>query len=54
MQSNFPPVLFESNEGDPKGPLVFKLLTGMGYQISKYATSDYLAQHPNFPAEMLK
>jgi FkbM family methyltransferase len=52
-KNNFPPILFEYNNGDPKGPFVLKLLTQMGYIISKYADSDYLAQHPESSAEMI-
>jgi len=47
-RSNFPPIMFEYNGGDPKGPIVLQLLMGLGYQITKYADSDYLAQHPEF------
>lgn len=46
--SNFPPILFEYNEGDRNGPIVLELLMGLGYGIKKYADSDYLAQHPAF------
>ena len=42
--SNFPPIMFEYNEGDPKGPIVLQLLMGLGYQIKKYADSDYLGK----------
>lgn len=52
-KNNFPPILFEYNNGDPKGPFVLQLLTQMGYKISKYAESDYLAQHPEFSAVMV-
>lgn len=53
-ENNFPTILFEYNNGDIKGPIVLKLLTDMGYRISKYVDSNYRAQHPNFPAEMIK
>lgn len=46
--SNFPRIIFEFNEGDPKESSVLRLLMGLGYQIKKYADSDYLAQHPDF------
>lgn len=52
-KNNFPPILFESNNGDPKGPLVLQLMIEMGYKISKYSDSDYLAQHPDFIAKMI-
>ena len=52
-KNNFPPILFESNNGDPKGPLVLQLMIEMEYKISKYSDSDYLVQHPDFIAEMI-
>jgi len=52
-KNNFPPILFESNNGDPKDPLVLQLLIEMEYKISKYSDSDYLVQHPDFIAEMI-
>jgi len=52
-KSKFPPVLFEYNQGDPKGPFVLQLLTGFGYKIYKYSECDYLAQHPGHPAKLI-
>jgi len=51
-QSGFPPVFFEYNPGDPKGPYVTQLLVEAGYKIFKYAEADYLAQHPDHPAKL--
>jgi len=48
-----PPVFFEFNSGDPKGPAVMQFLLSYGYKISKYADSDYLAQHADFPANII-
>jgi FkbM family methyltransferase len=52
IASGYPPILFESNDGDPKGELVIDLLSGLGYQIMGYSDSDRLAQHPCWGGEI--
>jgi FkbM family methyltransferase len=52
-KNNFPQILFESNNGNPKGRLVLQLMIEMRSKISKYSDSDYLSQHPDFIAEMI-
>jgi hypothetical protein len=54
VRSSFPPVLFEYNPGDPKGPFVLRLLIEVGYKIYKYSEADYLAQHPKHPAKLFE
>lgn len=48
----FPPILFESLAIDPRAEAVKARLIEYGYQLSQYANEDYLAQHPQWPAEI--
>jgi FkbM family methyltransferase len=50
--NDYPPIIFESNNGDAKAQLVYELLTKLGYCIIKYAEEDCLAQHPKWDSEI--
>jgi FkbM family methyltransferase len=44
----FPPILFESLSTVSNSESVGSLLMSLGYQLTKYAEADWLAQHPNW------
>jgi FkbM family methyltransferase len=50
LRNAFPPIIFESWSGDPKAEEAITTLTKYGYDITRYAEHDCLAQHQSRPA----
>ena len=52
LRSNFPPIMFEIREADPRGTQLLAFYRELGYVICQYADMDYLAQHPLWETEI--